>query len=442
MSAFETWAAKTHALISDTATCDAEISRLLKTPQVNDVPRPGIARAWNFPEWVEWGAAWGLKEAPQTTHNFVLQHPDFSGLRLGMATSTGDTKSRMNMASDFRITVRAFNRVACEAVLSAIADLRREPPAGPDFESALYPKVAAAYSDGRAVRALEISCSQSGPGSSMAVASPTPLWSALYKQAGREKISPRQLLSRLVTLAHVGPTKDATGEDAVRVAVTTASGVSVSRSHNDYVEAIYTGISKGVPQPLHVMRLLHTVLRDYVDTYEILKDEEREAKAAAREASRANPTAAAAPSTADEAPEEDEDVAAALMSQLMQSIEALEAFSSVTAAKNRRLSNLVSTNDVLRKTIKDLQDNCDALRVARDTAFSKIATLEAERQAAQQLIDEHAEIKNWKPTLQDLVTTLSTNLSSTDFLALASGISHAKVALSEAAARLARDEPA
>lgn len=426
MSAFDTWAAQLRARLDDPNTCDTELSRLLGTPQVTDVPRPGDARAWEFSDWTNWGTAWGFTETGRTTHNFMLVHKDFSGLRLGMATTTSDTRSRMNLASSFRLCVRAFNQVAREAVLLALLDAKAKAPLGPDYDSVLRPLIIAAYSDGRAKRAAELEGVNAANG---VMASPTPFWSRLYKQATREKISPRQLLSRLLT------TIFADNVDRVDY-----EGYAAS-SHVTYTESVYASVSKGVGQPIQLVRLLTTALNDYIDTYDVIKDEEREARAAAR----ANATkGTGAPATPDQDPDADlegDDAAAVLTTQLNQTIDALSAFAEAAGAKDRRIANLSTSNDVLRKTVQDLQDKCAALQTARDAAFSTAAALESEHKTAQQLLAETAAVKDWKPTLAALVETLTAHLSSSDFLALASGISHAKIALADAATRLALDEP-
>lgn len=385
----------------DGTTRDQMVAHVLNLPTKNQIPRPGEARAWEFADWVAWGKPWGFLEREQTTHNYVIQHKDIPMLRFGIATSTGDIRSRMNFASDVRVHFQhrvPLFRYAIELAISRGAEV-----------DALYQAACDILASGEAQKGYDV-------GTENVTGNPAPVWHKIYKQATREKTSPRHIVSMCMS-----------------------GGYAAENS-----ETIYTAVSKGVPLPISVIRSLHTAIDDYIEIFDTLREEERAKKQAAREADLAvNPLAPAEEPQPEMAePEQD------LLTDVRRAIEALERHMEHTAAKDQRIADLVLANTALRKTAKDAQDRVAALQAARDAAFSnaaaaeaKTAALVAEHAAAQQLIAESANVKNWKPAFEALVDSVAAHLHSSDFLALAAGVSHARAELATARAALAADAP-
>jgi peptidoglycan hydrolase CwlO-like protein len=134
-----------------------------------------------------------------------------------------------------------------------------------------------------------------------------------------------------------------------------------------------------------------------------------------------------------------------ILKAVKSAVSALEAQASNLAKQNERVIGLAASNSMLRSQVAELE--AELLAKTKETAAqldemaAKVAAAEADCHIAQQLLAEQALKKDWRPTLEALVRTVKANLSSTDFLALATGISHARGAVADAETRLELNEP-
>jgi hypothetical protein len=98
------------------ADADTVVADLFVLPRRTELPRPGVASAWSADDWIVWGKQFGLDYNGQTTHSFYITHPVFAEFAIYPATSSGDFRSTMNLASD----VRARFTFALQSLANAV----------------------------------------------------------------------------------------------------------------------------------------------------------------------------------------------------------------------------------------------------------------------------------------------------------------------------------
>ncbi len=98
------------------ADADTVVADLFVLPRRTELPRPGVASAWSADDWTSWGRQYGIVFDGQTTHSFCITHPVFTAFSIYPATSSGDFRSTMNLASD----VRARFSFALQAMTNVI----------------------------------------------------------------------------------------------------------------------------------------------------------------------------------------------------------------------------------------------------------------------------------------------------------------------------------
>jgi hypothetical protein len=122
------WKQKLRAALTEDPTPEAACE-WLGVPKLSDFPTPGEARLWLAAEWKEWSAARGYDSGTKTTHSTTFVHKAHDAIRISALRSGGDPRAAMNCAADTR-------RNTYTALQSIGAALRERLDTLPDDETA------------------------------------------------------------------------------------------------------------------------------------------------------------------------------------------------------------------------------------------------------------------------------------------------------------------
>lgn len=442
-------------LIEDSACLQTERSRtrlcaIMKLPQISDLPRPGVARTWEYAEWLELLKPFGFSEGEQTAHNYVIKHDQLPSLRVGMSTSPGDTRSRANFAQSVRYIFRnEYDRmtVYMKYVASKIDPNQHDQIESTGIEwlnshirgvivrnypSCKSDELFLVYRITEFSAAVTVNCSDGVMNE---------VRSLLAKACKRTKKSERELIK----LVGIAPHIDSERQD--------------NPSNSDsLIEAAVMCIRQSLALPSHTAALLVTGLKDIIDAEDAVREEAIKSRRNNKDRQ---------PEPADESDDEPED---STLVPVLTGKEYAQNFANVRGEFNKLCGPLVAAlNDAIARAkavseyaasfptptyptafVAELQQRNAELSDKQEgwktqvfeaqqrtiAAEHRLAELKESLTAATELVDEAANNSNWKTKYDGLVAQMTRCLLPNDFLALARGVEDARVILTKASSEL------
>lgn len=379
------------------------IAEVVGLPSFKDVPRPGDAIGWDFDRWMQWGKEWNFYDDSSGTSK-VLRHEVYTMLFMSMHQQNHDSRVTMNITSKFRREIigllESLSIISVRMIDSIIAKSPSAPQLPDDPLAALGDLAKALKTD--SVKSLVMQ------NPTLPIASPadTAAWAALpglFKTIDKElNMSIRQVLN----------------------------SVELGQAAEGIAFAVKQGSNKAPPRAalvLHAVRMLleekRALIKHEADKKHAERLAQREQKQKQRDpGSEEKYKAGIARTRADFHARLTAQHAAA--QSLLQTIQRQMtdvvniAFPEFPGAP----AELIEQNQRLMSERDSIEVERDALRERTAADAKLIAQLEADRIAAQKLIDEGSKHDPIRIAADDLATHILAHLSTGDLVSLVAAI--------------------